>query len=83
MSNHSRLLKLEKAANEFRKQKSRRQKSDIDFSTFSDDELDSLYAEYVINHPFPNTTRYDGLNETQMSELYMSDIRAGQLKNSK
>lgn len=81
--NLARLVKLEKAANEYRRQKQRRQKSDIDFSTLTDEELDDLYVEYVINHPFPPTTRYDGLTEHQLSDLYMSDIRAGQRKFKK
>ena len=81
--NLARLVKLEKAVNEYRKQKYRRQKSDIDFSTVTDEELDALYTQYVTEHPFPATTRYDGLTEHQLSDLYMADIRAGQLKNKK
>ena len=81
--NLARLVKLERAALENRREKYRRQNSTIDFSNLTDDELDALYTQYVTEHPFPATTRYDGLTEHQLSDLYMADIRAGQLKFKK
>ena len=80
MSNLNRLAKLELAANEHRRQ--RKQRPMIDYSTYTDEALKSLYEgelEKMMIEPNP----WEGWTDQQMSDLYMKSIQEGNRKNDK
>ena len=75
MTSQNRLSKLEKQANEHRRQ--RRQKPLTDYSHLSDDELNNLYQgeiEKILAEPSPE---YAGMTDQELSDLYMRDIQFG------
>ena len=79
-ANLSRLAKLEVAANEHRRQ--RKKRPTIDCSTYTDEELKSLYEgelEKMMAEPNP----WEGWTDQQMSDLYMKSIQDGNRKNDK
>ena len=82
MSKFNRLNKLEILAKEKKKAAKRNAVSTIDYSTYTDEELNAAYQVYrdesdrelAIHNP------YEGMTDQQLSDLYMQTIKADNLK---
>ena len=83
MTNLNRLSKLERAANEHRRQ--RKQKPLTDYSHLTDEELNSLYKSEMVRLQSEPSPEYEGMTDQQLSDLYMLQIKSGndQAKKSK
>ena len=83
MTNLNRLSKLERAANEHRRQ--RKQKPLTDYSHLSDEELNSLFENEMVRLQSEPSPEYEGMTDQQLSDLYMLQIKSGndQAKKSK
>ena len=79
--NSSRLSKLEIASNEHRRQ--RKQKPLRDYSSLSDEELNSLYQKEVDKIMAEPSPEYEGLTDQELSDLYLQQIQDGNRKNAK
>jgi hypothetical protein len=75
MSNLTRLKRLEKSAKVVLEDSTQVLKSSIDFSTWTDEELQAWVEQYDRDHPYtgPDLT---GMTDQQLSDLYFREIRA-------
>jgi hypothetical protein len=80
--NKLKLAKFERAVEGLKQDSTQILKSSIDFSNWTDEELQNWVEQYDRDHPYtgPDLT---GMTDQQLSDLYFKEIRAGNKPKAK